>query len=404
MSDAPYRPGMTALIGATTLAQAASTAGAAVFPVIAPRLAEEVGVAPATIGYMVSLSFGTAAIIAPFMSFAVPRWGAARATQVGLAVCAMAMAIAMSATLVGLGAAALLIGVGMTLMTPASGHLLFRFSPPQNRNLIFSIKQTGVPLGWAAMALAAPALTVAFGWRWALVSVLIVCVATAAAIQPVRARWDDDRVPGATGLANPAAGLSLIWRYPVLRWLSMASFCLTFVQLCLGTFLVTMLVAEAGYTLIAAGVMLSLVQLSGMAGRVLWGWIADRTGKAVGVLEKIAYTSAVCCLVMAFVGPAWPPPLLAALLVVFGLAAVGWNGLYLAQIAHSSPRGMVSVATSAAMVWNFGGILVGPALFAALYSHVIGSYAYTFGAITVVALAGAGLLTLAAAAARRAPE
>ena len=74
-----------------------------------------------------------------------------------------------------------------------------------------------------------------------------------------------------------------------------------------------------------------------------------------------------CCVATAFVETSWPTALIAVLLLVFGAAAVGWNGLFLAEIARCSPRGMVSIATSAAMMWNFGGILVGPALFATAF-------------------------------------
>lgn len=402
MSAEVARGTVVAVVVATTVAQAASTMGAAVFPVIAPRLAAEVGVAPATIGYLISLAFGTAAFSAPFTSFAVPRWGACRATQVGLTLCAIAMASALSASITALAICAMLLGVGMTLMTPASGHLLFRFSPAKNRNLIFSIKQTGVPLGWMVMALVAPSITLAWGWRWALGLVLVICLGAALALQSVRAHWDDDRKSSGALRANPAAGLRLIWRFPVLRWLSVASLFLTFVQLCLGTFLVTMLVTESGYSLVAAGVMLSLVQAAGVGGRVLWGWAADRSGNSVGLLQKLAVTTTACCVVTAFVSTAWPTSALALFLALFGLVAVGWNGLFLAEVAHHSPRGAVSIATSGAMVWNFGGILIGPALFATAYQHT-GSYALTYGGMAIIAAAGAVFLGLAARAIRRTP-
>ena len=399
MSAPVPRRTVIAVVVATTVAQAATTMGIAAFPVIAPPLAQELGVAPASIGYLVSLAFGTAAFASPFMSFAIPRWGACRATQVGLIVSALAMAFAVSATYAGLALCALLLGLGMTLMTPASGHLLFRFSPAENRNLIFSIKQTGVPLGWVAMAVIAPAVTVSFGWRWATAVVLAVFVLTAAILERVRAHWDDDRTPAAAGSASAAAGLRILWRYPVLRWLSVSAMCLSFVQLCVATFLVTMLVAEGGYSLVAAGVMLALVQGAGVAGRVLWGWWGDRTGDSLGVLRKIAATTAACCVATAFLGPGWPLAVLVLFFVIYGLTAVGWNGLFLAEVAHSAPRGMVSVATSAAMVWNFGGILIGPALFAATYG-ITASYTLTYGLMSIVAATAVVFLTFARLAPR----
>jgi predicted MFS family arabinose efflux permease len=389
-----------AVVAATTIAQIASVMGIAVFPVIAPRLAAEIGVAPAMIGYQISLIYGAATIGSPLMSFAATRWGACRATQVGLACCVGAMALALTASLWALVVASVLLGLSMTLMTPASTHLLFRFSPPQNRNLIFSIKQTGVPGGWVVMALVAPPITLAFGWRWAIALVLAVALVLIVFLQRVRATWDDDRKPDAAVRVNPIAGLTALWRLPALRWLAAAALTLSFAQLCLGTFLVTMLVQNAGYTLVAAGVMLSVVQASGVGGRILWGWIADRTGNSLGLLQKLAVTTTVCCVVIAFLSSEWPKALILLFFVVFGAAAVGWNGLFLAEIARASPRGMVSVSTSAAMTWSFGGILLGPAIFAAVYS-ASGSYTLTFLVLAVVPLAGVMLLALSGAADRR---
>ena len=70
--------------------------------------------------------------------------------------------------------------------------------------------------------------------------------------------------------------------------------------------------------------------------------------------------------------------------MVLGAAAVGWNGLFLAEVARWSPRGKVSVATSAAMTWNFAGILIGPAIFATVFKAV-GSYTVTYGVLSIVA-------------------
>jgi len=49
---------------------------------------------------------------------------------------------------------------------------------------------------------------------------------------------------------------------------------------------------------------------------------------------------------------------------------------------------------------NFGGIFVGPALFATVYT-TIGSYALTYAWMSVIAIVGFVLLTLSRGAARR---
>jgi sugar phosphate permease len=176
-----------------------------------------------------------------------------------------------------------------------------------------------------------------------------------------------------------------------LRRLASASFFFSFVQLCLGAFTVTMLVNEAGYSLVTAGIMLSLVQASGVAGRVLWGWLGDLTRNGPAVLVKISIIMALCCVVIAFVTPATPPLVTALVFMLFGATAVGWNGVFMAEIARCSPRGQVGVATGGAMVWNFAGILIGPATFAMMYG-LVGSYAWTFGLLALIAAAGCALL------------
>jgi predicted MFS family arabinose efflux permease len=409
MTDARHEPAVhprssvLAVLVATTAAQVACVMGIAVFPSIAPRLAAEMNVAPATIGYQMSLIYGAAALSSSLMSFAVPRWGATRTTQTGLTLCVIAMLLALTASLPALAFTSVLLGVAMTLLTPAAAHLLFRFSPPQNRNFIFSLKQTGVPLAWTIAALATPGITLAFGWRWAIAAVLIAALVCVIALQRVRSRWDDDRRPDAAMRVNPLSGLAEIWRYPVLRWLSIASLCLAFVQLCIVTFLVTMLVQEADYSLVAAGVMLSLVNAAGVGGRVLWGWLADRTGASLRLLRTISIASTAGCLIAAFLGPSWPTAIVALFFILLGAAAVGWNGLFLAEVARWSPRDRVSVATSAAMTWNFAGILVGPTLFATVFK-MVGSYRVTYGALALVAAIAVFAFGRCAAAAKRDTE
>jgi predicted MFS family arabinose efflux permease len=297
--------------------------------------------------------------------------------------------------------ASILLGAAMSVMTPAGAHVLFRFSPPKRRNLVFSIKQTCVPAGWMVMALVAPPVTLLLGWKWALILVIIFALLMTVALQFVRASWDDDRTPqGGNARQQAREGMTLLWRIPELRWLSVASMFMSGVQLCLSSFAVTMLVQDAGYGLVAAGVMLSVAQGAGVKGRIAWGWIADRFGNCLRLLITLSAVMVVCCGAMALMTAQWPRALTVLLFLAFGASAVGWNGLFLAEVARLSPPGKVSVATSGAMVWNFAGILIGPALFALIY-RFNGSYAFTFGLLSVFAVGGLGSLLLTAASARR---
>lgn len=392
-------PSIVVVVLVTTAAQIASAMGIAIFPVIAPHLAQMLGVDASYVGYQMSILFGAAVLTSGFVGTVVLRWGACRSMQWSLWLCAAGMLAGLTGHLYLMPLAAMFSGTSTALAAAGAAHLLFRFGPPQHRNLIFSIKQTGVPLGWATIALIAPVLTVAFSWRVSMLAVLAYSVGGALLMERWRKSWDDDRNPHAASQTNMLTGVVVLWRYPTLRYLAMAGFFFSFAQLCIGSFTVNMLVQEAGYGLVAAGVMLSLMQVAGMAGRLGFGWIADRSGRAITVLVATSLLAAAGCVASMFISGKWPVFMLAGFYVLLGIAVYGWNGVMHAQIARLSPPGMVSVATGGMMVWVFAGILIGPALFAASYRW-IGSYTTTFGVLTMVALASALLAAVAVRAQR----
>ena len=394
-------PSIVVVVLATTAAQIASAMGIAIFPVLAPQLAHMLDVDASAVGYLMSILFGAAMLASGAVGTVVLRWGACRAMQWSLWICAAGMVAGLAGKLWLMPVAAVCSGISTALAAAGAAHLLYRFGPPARRNLIFSIKQTGVPLGWAAIALVAPVLTVAFSWRVSMFAVLAYSVAGALLLGRWRRHWDDDRDPGAAGRTNLLTGVGVLWRYPVLRYLAMAGFFFSFVQLCVGTFTVNLLVQEAGYSLVAAGAMLSLVQVSGMAGRLVFGWMADRGGRAITVLVLTSLAAALGCVTSVLIASRPPVAALAVFYVLFGFVSYGWNGVMHAQIARLSPPGMVSVATGGLMIWVFGGILAGPALFAATYRG-IGSYTSTFVLLAAGALASAALAAAAARAERRA--
>src|SRR3546814_20999467 len=103
--------------------------------------------------------------------------------------------------------ACFLMGLSNGTANPAGSEVLQRYSPPGKRNLIFSIKQAGVPLGGVIAGLAIPAMVISVGWRAALFACAILVVVptlltwlmsaraaetNAAARWPVRTRvmWD----------------------------------------------------------------------------------------------------------------------------------------------------------------------------------------------------------------------
>ena len=100
----------------------------------------------------------------------------------------------------------------------------------------------------------------------------------------------------------------------------------------------------------------------------------------------------VACLLTLTAAPDWPRWLLFAFAALFGSTAVGWNGVWLAEIARVAPKGRTSVATGGCLFFTFLGVVFTPPSFNLVLS-LTGSYSVAYALFGVPALAvGAWLL------------
>ena len=118
----------------------------------------------------------------------------------------------------------------------------------KNRNLIFSIRFTGVPIGGVLAGIFAPQLALEFGWQQSMLFSVAVAATLCLAMQPFRSQWDSDRSSNVTLLRNPLTDLKLVWRLTSLRWVALYGMCMGAVQTTLTTYTVTMLVEDIGYS------------------------------------------------------------------------------------------------------------------------------------------------------------
>ena len=177
-------------------------------------------------------------------------------------------------------------------------------------------------------------------------------------------------------LVNPVL---MVWRHPPLRILSFVSVLFVFAQLACTAYIVTFLYQDLGYGLIAAGVALSIAQAAGVGGRVLWGLIADRWLGARRMLIVIALLLALASVGAAFLTDHSPYLFLLVVLAMLGATAIGWNGVYLAEVARRAPKGQAGMATGGTLGFTYMGVVVGPSMFG-LLAEGVGSYglAYLF--------------------------
>jgi len=362
-------------------------------PVFAPVAVRDLGVAPSAVGWFIATAYLGSMIGSASAGGWITRVGPIRMSQAGLLACLAGLALAASATLPLVLLGAFVVGLGYGPTTPASSLILVRATPPSQVSLTFSIKQTGVPAGGAIAGLLVPALILGLGWRGGAVAIGIGCFALAVAIEPWRARYDYGLNPkAAVSLQSILAPVRLVLGERRLRQMAVTSFVYGGVQITLVTYLVTFLVDRFGLELVLAGFVMSISQVGSIAGRILWGLFADRFFRRRTMLGLLGLGMGISSIATLATGPEWPRWLLFAFASVFGATAVGWNGVFLAEVARIAPAAKVSEATGGCLFFTFLGVVVTPPAFNAVLA-VTANYAAAYAAFGVPALiVGAWLL------------
>ena len=368
---------------ATLFIQAMVAMALLTLPVMAPVAAQALSVSPAMVGFYVSITYLGAMFASLTSGNTVSRFGPIRVSQLGLLLCALGLCLCATPWLPVIAIGALLIGLGYGPITPARSLILARPTPAVRMALVFSIKQTGVPLGAMMAGAIVPSLMLALNWQWTMVMVAIACVLSALLAQPLRQELDELRQANLpfqmSALTSP---IRMVLGHRPLATMAACSFMFCMVQMSLTTYLVTYLHDDLSYGLVSAGLLLSVTQMGGMGGRILWGYVADKWLGAQKTLALLAALMALCSLTTALFLPVLPLWGIWMVLIVYGASAIGWNGVYLSEVARQAPEGKASVATGGTLTFTFLGVVIGPPIFGAL-STAFGSYRAGFLALVV---------------------
>lgn len=368
---------------ATLFIQAMVAMALLTLPVMAPVAAKDLGVSPAMVGFYVSITYAGAMFASLTSGTTVSRFGPIRVSQLGLLLCAVGLCLCASPWLPLIALGALFIGLGYGPITPASSQILARTTPPDQMALVFSIKQTGVPVGSMMAGAIVPSLMLAIHWQWTLVMVAIACMLSALMAQPLRHGLDDLRQANLPFQMGTLTGpIRMVLGHRALATMAACSFMFSMVQMSLTTYLVTYLHDDLAYGMVSAGLLLSVTQMGGIGGRILWGLVADKWLGAQKALALLAALMACSSLATALLLPVLPIWGIWMVLIVFGASAIGWNGVYLSEVARQAPEGKASVATGGTLTFTFLGVVIGPPIFGAL-STAFGSYRAGFLALVV---------------------
>jgi MFS family permease len=363
--------------------------------VMMPAVAKDLAIDPKLVGIFTAIIYGVATFMALAAAGPILRLGAVRVCQAALLMAAIGLALNAMAMVVATVAAVIFIGAAQGPLNPASAHILTQRVPREYFGTVFSLKQTGVPIGFALAGVIFPSLLAWVGWRGASLIAAGAAVGAALLVEPLRPRLD----VVATGGRPP----SNIWRsirfvmaHGQLRVLGVSAFVYVIAQHTFTFYLVTYLYENCGLSIARAGALLSISQLFGTAVRLVSGGMGDHLPR----MQLLGWTGIGMTVGSIAVGlltshtPFW---LMTLAVVGYGSVVISWNGTSQAEFAHLSPPGEAAAVAAVQTALAFSGAIFGPPLFALIASQA--SYRAAFFAVSVCVLAAA---TWQIAVARRA--
>ena len=372
-------------LGAMFLQQTFVAIGKALPAVIAPAIIADLRFDPAWIGLYFGI-LASAALVAQLGcgSFIV-RHGALRMSQAALVMLAAGTALAALGTPLMFALSAIIGGGGAAVSTPASSHLLSRCSPPRYMPLVFSIKQTAVPAGLLLAGLLGPWATDQMGWRATMLISAATCIAFVLILQPLRGRFDKDRVPTrAFRTSDFKETLTVVLARPYLRALSFACLAFNGLQTVVTAYFV-MYLTTIGYTAVAAGFVFSVAVAVAVPGRIVWGWLGSSYVAPRRMMAALALGMAGSVALLALCDAGWPTLLVGLVTCVVSATALSWHGILLSETASAAPEDMRGAVTGGVLSFGQVGALSLPLVYSALLD-LTGNYGVGFVVCGVPAL------------------
>lgn len=355
-------------------------------PVFAPVAGPQIKLDASAVGLVTSFIYLAASFAALGSSGFIARYGPLRVSQVCMLFAAIGLSLMTLGTAFAILLGAVIVGLGYGPITPSSSAVLNERTPDRWRALIFSLKQTGVPIGGVVAGALLPVLMVMLGWITATLLCGLACVVIAIALQPLRADTDRSRNRLAPAfrlqLREP---LRLVFKHRQLREMGWSSFAFSGMQMCVGSFLVVFLHDALRYSVAAAGATLSAAMLGGIVGRIGWGIVADHWVRPRILLGALGVAMSIGAFTLGTLTPAWP---LAAAVVygfLFGATAIGWNGVYLSEVARIAPKGSAALATGGTIAMTYLGVVLMPITIWVIV-HFTNSYPIGFCALGLITL------------------
>lgn len=353
--------------------------------VLMPAVARDLAIDPKLVGAFTAIIYAVATFVALASAGPISRLGAVRVCQLAMIAGAAGLAINAVASVIAVIAAVVLIGVAQGPINPASAHILSQRVPRDWFSLVFSVKQTGVPLGFAAAGVLLPLLLPALGWRGASLFAAGMLLAGAVILELLRARLDASVAP-----SSPSTGIRAsvvhVMRHPEMRVLGWSALLYVVAQHTFTFFLVTYLYEHCRLSIAEAGFLLFLAQIGGTVQRLVLGALGDRFPRMM-LLGWTGVGIAVGAIATGLIASDTPYWLIGLIVFAYGTVVISWNGVSIAEFAALAPAGQVAAVAAVQTALAFSGAVIGPPLFGLIAA--LADYRTAFLLVAALVLAAA---------------
>jgi len=353
--------------------------------VMMPAVAADLAIDPKLVGVFTAIIYAVAAVLALVAAEPIVRLGAVRVCQFALLMAAIGLAFNALALVAATVIAVLFIGAAQGPINPAAAHVLAQRLPREWFGIVFSLKQTGVPIGFALAGVLFPFLLTHFGWRGASLIAAAMAIVAMLIIELLRPGIDVVVTAG-----RPSTG---IWRsvrfvlgHTQLRVLGWSAFAYVIAQHTFTFYLVTYLYEHCGLSIARAGLLLAASQIAGTAMRLVSGAVGDRLPRMI-VLGWTGIGMTVGCVAIGLIEADTPFWLITLVVIGYGSVVISWNGTSQAEFVHLSPPGEAAAVAAVQTALAFSGAVFGPPLFALIASRM--DYRTAFFAVAACVLLAA---------------
>ena len=392
-----WRAILSIAVFAMLMQQAFSYVCQIAMPILADRIADDFGISRAWLGFYLFLQNIAAIIGAMGCGGFILRYGALRISQWCLILMGSSLLVVSTGILWIYPIGAILLGMA-AVSTPASSHILARVCPPRLAPVIFSIKQTGVPVGSLIGGLLIPLLlTISVysatfktpihldAYGTAFVTGLIVYF-VAFFLQPIRAHFDADRNPSVElTFSGVSETMKFVISHPQLRDISFGAFAFGGLQSIFSGFFILFLIDGLDYSEAEAGSAFAISAFTAVGARIFWGYLGSTLFSARTILGGIGMFGTVGAVLTSMYDASWSYSLILWVAILYNITSLSWHGILLAEIARLSPPDRVGGVTGGVLSFTSVAMMIYPAVYGGLLA-ITDSYGVGFLLCSIPAL------------------